>query len=471
MVVMGLSDPVWNLSWATCEKHSFRHVTGFFSWISVFMVPIRFNTIKKVPENKGTSLKLVSFCRAPTLFFFSFWVRHYFILFYFIFFLFRKKKIHSNDSIMKWILLCYCLFYIQSINYIYINIYFCVYFLIQTFISLSNSYIGTFYISFLSTVTVKTKIQYTYNLTHGNTSVMALSMQVPKMVPWFFLVGNMGNWEGLISMLKWALWRSSTSSRISCCCLACCGWLQTLQPSLCLHNGLGFSSGFSGLLWQNYRPISPCKNKIIIKNIIYSATQLGNSFPFLAAMEITPLCLCSALSPLWLNPICQGYLSGSINPLAGSLQSIIPRFYFHLINPSVLRPSFTLTSIFELATAKKLAQLPAVDMQKVPGISCCYSDHSPRLIKQIFDAQSLGILHSDCAKTLTYENSLFCSVVLSSCLFKLLYFSHSFPFFLTISLLVTFLKLRINIFDNVEASSYTSSNLFSNLNQLSLTKL
>ncbi|KNZ52615.1 putative signal peptide protein [Puccinia sorghi] len=38
------------------------------------------------------------------------------------------------------------------------------------------------------------------------------------------------------------------------------------------------------------------------------------------------------------------------------------------------------------------------DMQKVPGIFCCYSNHSPKLIQPIFDAQSLYILHSDCSK-------------------------------------------------------------------------
>ncbi|KNZ48509.1 hypothetical protein VP01_560g2 [Puccinia sorghi] len=48
--------------------------------------------------------------------------------------------------------------------------------------------------------------------------------------------------------------------------------------------------------------------------------QLSSVTPclFLAIRAITPLCLCLALSPLWINSIC-----------------IIPHFYFHLINPSI----------------------------------------------------------------------------------------------------------------------------------------
>ena len=36
---------------------------------------------------------------------------------------------------------------------------------------------------------------------------------------------------------------------------------------------------------------------------------------------------------------------------------------------------------------KKLAQLPAVDMQKLQGRLWCYSNLSPRIIQPIFDAQ------------------------------------------------------------------------------------
>ncbi|KNZ57129.1 hypothetical protein VP01_2233g1 [Puccinia sorghi] len=51
-----------------------------------------------------------------------------------------------------------------------------------------------------------------------------------------------------------------------------------------------------------------------------------------------------------------------------------------------------------LTLQKKLAKLPEVDMQKFPGSFCCYSNHSPKLIQQSFDEQSLCTLHSDCAK-------------------------------------------------------------------------
>ncbi|KNZ60718.1 hypothetical protein VP01_1510g2 [Puccinia sorghi] len=46
------------------------------------------------------------------------------------------------------------------------------------------------------------------------------------------------------------------------------------------------------------------------------------------------------------------------------------------------------------ALQKKLAQLPAVDMQKVPGSFCCYSNHPPKVIQPSFDAQSLCRLHN-----------------------------------------------------------------------------
>ncbi|KNZ62436.1 hypothetical protein VP01_126g2 [Puccinia sorghi] len=54
---------------------------------------------------------------------------------------------------------------------------------------------------------------------------------------------------------------------------------------------------------------------------------------------------------------------------------------------------------------KKHAQLPAVDMQKVPQSFCCYSNHYPKRIQPSFDEQSLCRLHSDCAKTSTNANS------------------------------------------------------------------
>ncbi|KNZ54673.1 hypothetical protein VP01_2887g2 [Puccinia sorghi] len=53
---------------------------------------------------------------------------------------------------------------------------------------------------------------------------------------------------------------------------------------------------------------------------------------------------------------------------------------------------------------KKLAQLPEVDMQKLPGSFCCYSKLSPRVIQPSFDEKSLWRLHSDCAKTSTYAD-------------------------------------------------------------------
>ncbi|KNZ55475.1 hypothetical protein VP01_2667g1 [Puccinia sorghi] len=51
---------------------------------------------------------------------------------------------------------------------------------------------------------------------------------------------------------------------------------------------------------------------------------------------------------------------------------------------------------------KKIAQLPAVDMQKVPGSFCCYKP-SPKVIQPSFAAQSLCILHSNCAKNSTWQ--------------------------------------------------------------------
>ncbi|KNZ49136.1 putative signal peptide protein [Puccinia sorghi] len=66
----------------------------------------------------------------------------------------------------------------------------------------------------------------------------------------------------------------------------------------------------------------------------------------------------------------------------------------------------------------KLAQLPAVDMQKAPGSFCFYYKHSPKVVPPSFDAQSLYRLHSDCAKTYTYEKvwSLDGSLAGASCM-------------------------------------------------------
>jgi len=53
---------------------------------------------------------------------------------------------------------------------------------------------------------------------------------------------------------------------------------------------------------------------------------------------------------------------------------------------------------------KKLAQLPAVDMQKLQESLWCYSNLSPRMIQPSFDAQWLCMLHSDCANKSTYAD-------------------------------------------------------------------
>ncbi|KNZ59091.1 hypothetical protein VP01_1800g5 [Puccinia sorghi] len=60
-----------------------------------------------------------------------------------------------------------------------------------------------------------------------------------------------------------------------------------------------------------------------------------------------------------------------------------------------------LNDFIQCFTAKNLAQIPAVDIQKLPGSFCCYSNLSPRVIQPRFDA---FIIHSDCAKTSTYAN-------------------------------------------------------------------
>ncbi|KNZ56151.1 hypothetical protein VP01_2483g1 [Puccinia sorghi] len=60
--------------------------------------------------------------------------------------------------------------------------------------------------------------------------------------------------------------------------------------------------------------------------------------------------------------------------------------------------------INKVALLSKLSQLPEIDMQKLPGSFCFYSNLSPRWIQPIFDAQSLCTLHSERAKTSTYGN-------------------------------------------------------------------
>ncbi|KNZ64016.1 hypothetical protein VP01_1075g4 [Puccinia sorghi] len=69
-------------------------------------------------------------------------------------------------------------------------------------------------------------------------------------------------------------------------------------------------------------------------------------------------------------------------------------------------------------TAKRLAQLPVVDMKKFPGRFCSCYNHSPKVIQPSFDELSLCRLHSDCAKTSTYEKmwSLDGSLAGASCM-------------------------------------------------------
>ncbi|KNZ60982.1 putative signal peptide protein [Puccinia sorghi] len=52
------------------------------------------------------------------------------------------------------------------------------------------------------------------------------------------------------------------------------------------------------------------------------------------------------------------------------------------------------TKVCQPTLQKKLAQMPEVDMQKVPGSFCCYSNHAPKVIQPSFDAQSLCRLHT-----------------------------------------------------------------------------
>ncbi|KNZ57729.1 uncharacterized protein VP01_2087g3 [Puccinia sorghi] len=181
------------------------HLTGFFSWISVFMGVL---TNGKMPRRRPQRAQeiILSLISGSILDLGS-------IFSYCIFF--KKRKNHSNDSILTWVLLCY-----------------------SCYISLSNSYVGTFYIIFLSTVTVlsilskrfkkyffllyyvilrleiddyfiligypyntfhplqvinmyrlyKTNIQYNYKLNYGNTSAVALARQVPETVPWCYII-------------------------------------------------------------------------------------------------------------------------------------------------------------------------------------------------------------------------------------------------------------------------------------------
>ena len=57
-----------------------------------------------------------------------------------------------------------------------------------------------------------------------------------------------------------------------------------------------------------------------------------------------------------------------------------------------------------ISLQKKLAQLLAVDMQKLQGSLWCYSNLSPRMIQPSFDAQWLCMLHSHCANKSTYAD-------------------------------------------------------------------
>ncbi|KNZ46512.1 hypothetical protein VP01_71g5 [Puccinia sorghi] len=84
---------------------------------------------------------------------------------------------------------------------------------------------------------------------------------------------------------------------------------------------------------------------------------------------------------------------------------------------------------------KKLSQLPAVDMHKVPGSFCYYSKHAPKVIQPSFDAQSLcqrfyigkhvefewnlgwRMLHVNCMHPLSKFWELFYKVPL--CIFKI----------------------------------------------------
>ena len=63
----------------------------------------------------------------------------------------------------------------------------------------------------------------------------------------------------------------------------------------------------------------------------------------------------------------------------------------------------TKTKKVDCTLQEKIAQLPAVDMQKFQGSLRCYSSLSPRLIQPSFDAQSLCTLQSDCTKQSTHE--------------------------------------------------------------------
>ncbi|KNZ51678.1 hypothetical protein VP01_3864g1 [Puccinia sorghi] len=112
-------------------------------------VPIRFNTIGKIPENTGTSLKLGL---NPQ------WITSRFRLCNR--YIFSNSEFHFVEHLPSFASLsgldisychfCYSIFN-QLITFIYIFMF---YLLIKFSISLSNSYIGTFYIIILSTVTI-----------------------------------------------------------------------------------------------------------------------------------------------------------------------------------------------------------------------------------------------------------------------------------------------------------------------------
>ncbi|KNZ59967.1 putative signal peptide protein [Puccinia sorghi] len=68
--------------------------------------------------------------------------------------------------------------------------------------------------------------------------------------------------------------------------------------------------------------------------------------------------------------------------------SSLSQFSCHYISLS------TTICILLFTSSKKLAQLPAVEMQRVPGSCSCYFKLSPRLIPPCFDSHSLFRLHS-----------------------------------------------------------------------------
>ncbi|KNZ63097.1 hypothetical protein VP01_1189g1 [Puccinia sorghi] len=77
-----------------------------------------------------------------------------------------------------------------------------------------------------------------------------------------------------------------------------------------------------------------------------------------------------------------------------------------IINIKSKRPGCVLNPLKSSPSSlqKILAQLPAVEMQKVQQSFWCYSHLPPRLFQPIFGTKSLCILHSGCAKTSTHAN-------------------------------------------------------------------